>query len=677
MVSSHAPFLISCGGIQVLHLKKNKHRSLGLSTLAVLFIIVIIAIPDLLIGLFIYRDVQASSQAQLDSSAANSLRFLDKNLTQFIQGKTHIVTQLSDSLSGKTDNPKDIQSTLGTVQGVDQDEAALYLANRQGALIFLPATAKIPKSLDPRTRPWYKLAMQYPGKPVITAPYLSSDGSNAMTVTIAETTSDGTGVIGMDLKLSKISAIVNQVKVGESGHAFLLDNNYAWVVNSQAKSGGKAPSALIREFAGRSSGSLFQNNQHVYFVTNQLTGWKIGGTMNLNEIDNMVVPLLVNVGLFALITIIIVTVLVWLIVRKYVLKPTARMVSVFEKISKNDFTQGMDTETTSNREFAQLSVSVNHMMGSLKNVVRTIGSKSEMLAASSEELSASTEENKATSDEISRSIQEIALAADEQANNVERLVEEAEAVNQAVGSITERTSNLARTSDESSQIVQNGQDALQITANQMGTIKEKMSNLSQMVNNLSRQSKEIGEIIHVINDIADQTRLLSLNASIEAARAGENGKGFAVVAGEIQKLSAQSAQSANQINDILTVIQQDTEQVVTSMEDGIHEVDKGMSAVSQSGSSFDNIKSFVNTVSEQIKNVTAAIHDISTSTAHSVASFQPIKELASQTSSNAQNVSAATEEQSASTEEVARSATALSTIADELNQLVATFKIKA
>lgn len=659
------------------HITNNKHRSPSLSTLAILFIVFIIAVPNLLIGFFIYRDVRASSQEQLDNSAANSLQFLDKNLTQFIQGKTHIVSQLSSSLSGKIENPKEIQSALGDIQGVDQDEAALYLADRQGTLIFLPATTKIPKSLDPRTRPWYKLAMEHAGKPVITAPYLSADGSNTMTVTIAETTSDRSGVIGMDLKLDNISAIVNQVKVGESGYAFLLDKNQVWVAGSRVKSGSKAPAGLAKRFAGQSSGNLFQNNQHVYFITNRLTGWTIGGTMNLNEINRTVTPLLVNIGLFALITIIIVTILVWLIVRKYILKPTAGLVTIFEKISKNDFTQEVGAETASNREFAQLGASVRRMTDSLKNVVRTIGSKSETLAASSEELSASTEENKATSDEIARSIQKIALAADEQTSNVDKLIGEAKAVNQAVGSITERTQNLARTSEESRQIVQDGQGALQITANQMGTIKVKVNSLSAVVNHLSEQSKEIGKIIDVINDIADQTRLLSLNAAIEAARAGENGKGFAVVAAEIQKLSAQSAQSANQINDILSVVRKNTEEVTVSMEGGIHEVEKGMTAVNRSGKSFETIESFVNTVSEQIKNVTAAIQDISASTAHSLAAFQPIKELAAETSSNVQNVSAATEEQSASMQEVANSATALSTIADELNQIVAAFKINA
>lgn len=653
-------------------MSSSESKSMKLRTMIILFIVLLVAVPDLLIGTFVYINVRSSAQNQLQDSTENSLRVLDKNLTQFIEGKTHMVSKLAEDLSGK--KPETVKASLKSLQSADKDQAALYLANRKGDLIFLPDSVKIPSDLDPRTRPWYKLAMQHPGSAVITEPYVSSDASHAVTVTIAQTTADQSAVIGMDLKLSNVNDIVNQIKIGKAGYAYLLDKSNLWIANSRAKAGDKAASHLAQKFSGASSGNFVSGNKDIYFRTNKLTGWKIGGTMNTDEIQAVVTPVMVQLLVFAIVTIILISALVWFFVRRIMLKPVNRMVQVFEKMSRNDLSESVNENMRTSLEFSRLNRSINHTIKSLKEVVHTLAVKSEALAASSEELTASTEENKATTDEIAHSVQEIALAADQQSDSVKKLTDSAESINKSVASMQKSTDHLFKTTEESKQVVDQGQKTISTSAGQMEIIRQTVEQLSDMIHSLSSRSKEIGDIIDVIDDIADQTHLLSLNASIEAARAGENGKGFAVVAEEIQKLSAQSSESAHKISEIVTLIQKDTGQVVDSMDKGIVEVGKGMEAVKRSDASFDAIARFVNTVREQIKQVTEEIQKIAAATASSVESFRPIEDLAAQTSSNVQNVSAATEEQSASMEEIASSAASLSSIADELNQIVATFK---
>ncbi|MCL1632749.1 methyl-accepting chemotaxis protein [Sporolactobacillus sp. CPB3-1] len=648
---------------------------LSLNVFLSIFLILVVIIPDLLIGSIIYYAVKQSSQTQLNESTTNSLKIIDKNLTQFFEGKTEMITTLSQRLSGSTDRD-DAQMVLDAVQSGDKDEAALYLADTEGNLTFLPAYVKIPKTLDPRTRPWYKLAMKNPDHPVITPPYQSSDGSRAMTVTIAQTTKDHKAVIGMDLELGKLNDLVNQVKLGQSGYAFLLDSTNKWVVNKKAKAGGKASSQLARQLTGRKARLLTYKDQNIHRIMNTFTGWTIGASIHRNEVNRTVNPLMITILLIIVINLMIVMVFAAWVSRRYILNPFKKMVQTLDQVSSNDLSAGVDASVRMNREFTQLGNSVNKMIDSLRSVMKTLSSKSELLAASSEELTASTEENKATTDEIAHSIEKIATASDQQATGIKKLTRNAEEINQALVSVTKQTDHLAHQSEAAGQVVKEGRQKIAFTSDQMVTIRKTVADLSKVIDKLSRQSEEISGIIQVINDVASQTQLLSLNASIEAARAGEHGKGFAVVAQEIQKLSAESSGNADKISVIVSNIQKDTQQVVRSMKNGLQEVEKGIGAVDESNQSFESIQSFVNQTIEEIEKMSQSIQKVADFTEQATSAYHPIESLAEQTSAQTQQVSAATEEQAASIEEVANSAAELSAIADELNHIAQAFKLE-
>ncbi|MCO7124250.1 methyl-accepting chemotaxis protein [Sporolactobacillus shoreicorticis] len=654
--------------------EKRERRHLSFTGFMMIFLIVVIVIPNFFFGMIIVQQVKKSSQVQLDDHTTNNIKLLNKNLNQFIDGKIYMVTKLSGQLTSDIDSVK-LQAALGNIQRADQDQAALYLANRKGELAFFPSSVKIPKSLDPRTRPWYKQAMEHPGQLIITSPYRSSDGSNVMTVTIAQTTKDSKGVIGMDLKLNKIKKLVNQAKVGATGYVSLLDRENKWVVNKKGKIGTKADDLFVKQLASNKSKPFVYHDQKVYSAINSLTGWRITGNVNVKDINGLVNPLTFTIILSVLVNLIIVILLTVWLVRNYVTKPLKKMVTVFEKVSNNDLTEELDTTSMkTSEELAQLGWSTNKMIDSLKGIVHTLSSKSELLTASSEELTASTEESKATTDEIAHSIEQIAGAANQQASGIKRLTTNAQSINQSIASVTEQMSQLARRYEDSRKFIDNGQETVDVTNNQMAKIKQTVTHLAEMVSNLSKQSQEINAIIHVINDVASQTQLLSLNASIEAARAGEYGKGFAVVATEIQKLSVQSSENADRISSIIATIQEDTEKVVQSMNTGIKEVDKGIHAVKESDQSFDNIETFVSNSIVEIEKISKIIRQIAESTEEATAAYRPIEVFAEQASEQTQGVSAATEEQSASVGEMARSATELSSIADELNQIVQTFQ---
>ncbi|MFT8318543.1 MAG: methyl-accepting chemotaxis protein [Sporolactobacillus sp.] len=394
-----------------------------------------------------------------------------------------------------------------------------------------------------------------------------------------------------------------------------------------------------------------------------------------SQIQAIALPIIDRVAVIALITIVLVVVAVWFVVQFVFLKPMAHFNAHMQAISNRDLTHPLADSVATNKEFSIMKQNMKEMTRSLVEMIGLINEKSGKISASSQGLTASTEENKATADEIAHSLQEVASGADEQLHRVNAARKETDEINLSISSITLQTIQLADASKESTETVTTGEKNVHLATERMTTIKKTVHTLSGLIENLSRQTNDINVIIQAINDIADQTQILSFNAAIEAARAGEQGRGFAVVAEEIRKLADQSADSAQQVHQIITKIQDETDQVVHSMETGVSEVSEGMNAVDLTDQSFRKIEKYFSSIKSQIENVDKDVNTISISSFRAASSYQAMEDSAHRMSTGTQTISAATEEQAGSVEEVAGNASRLSLVADELNQIVSSFKL--
>ncbi|MDF2910545.1 MAG: methyl-accepting chemotaxis protein [Sporolactobacillus laevolacticus] len=655
--------------------KKRGNSKLSLKVIQIFIIVFVVVIPDLIIFSIVYKDVDSSLRSRLYSEAKGNVMALNNNISQFVNEDIFAINQISSQLSGNLSDKKKISTLLADVQKTHVSVQAITIGNNKGNYVRFPDASL---TTTPNQDSWYKMAMAHPNK-VLTTPPFESTLTHKMAILVAKVTPDKKAVIGMDVDISALQKVTKQINVGKSGYAFILDGEGKWVVDPIAKTGSKANHVLFKPLSEHKTGMIKDPEKNkdniVFYTTNPLTGWKIGGVMANQDVRAVVNPLLLKIILIAAALLILFSSLALFYILRYIIKPLEHFVALFSKISDGDLTHRIGKDIEVNREFTNLGHLANQMIDNLKGLMEKITQKSETLAASSEELSASTEENKATSDEIAHSIQEIASEAGESATKIESTKKSSAAISKELEVIDAMASTLDQASETTMQKVDNGQDTLEKAVTQVKNIKETNTQASATIDQLMTQVGNIGQINSLIEEIAAQTNLLSLNAAIEAARAGEEGKGFSVVADEIRKLARESAESTKQISEVIRSIQEQSSAVIKSMESGKIEIDKGIKMIKQTGLSFDDIHSSMNTVSEEVNKVTHSIKAITTEVENVNAAMVGIAELTSVASENSENVSAATEEQSAAMEEVAGSATTLSTLADELQQLVSVFKV--
>jgi methyl-accepting chemotaxis protein len=355
-------------------------------------------------------------------------------------------------------------------------------------------------------------------------------------------------------------------------------------------------------------------------------------------------------------------------------KPIRNLAAYAEKIADGDLRQDEIIVKTKD-EVADLAHAFNRMTLNLRQLIHQINASAEKVAASSEELLATTEQTTKATNHIASAIQEVASGAEIQVTSSKENSIAMEEVSAGILRIAESSATVSESAQEATRLSEQGNQSVQKAIKQMELIELRTRNTEKAIKQLHARSHEIGGIIGVITEIADQTNLLSLNAAIEAARAGHQGRGFAVVASEVRKLAEQSSNSAAQIVGLIKKVQSDTEAANREIDESTKEVILGKTVIHQTGEAFHQILHAVEEVNVQIQDVSATSEQISANTQEVAASVEQLAHIAREASEGSQNVAASSEEQLASMEEITASAEALSKLAQDLQALVTQFKV--
>ncbi len=255
----------------------------------------------------------------------------------------------------------------------------------------------------------------------------------------------------------------------------------------------------------------------------------------------------------------------------------------------------------------------------------------------------------------------LAHAAESQASEIGNA---SQAIGEMVGSIEQVSSNAAESSnvaERAVKIAKRGADVVQSTISGMDTIRGQIQETSKRIKRLGESSQEIGDIVSLINDIADQTNILSLNAAIQASMAGDAGRGFAVVADEVQRLAERSSAATKQIAALVKTIQTDTNEAVISMEQTTSQVVGGAKRAQDAGVALEKIENVSSTLASLIQNISNASGQQSSSASNVANTMQRIQEITAKTTE--------------STERTAASIGMLARMANEMRESVEGFKL--
>lgn len=568
-------------------------------------------------------------ESSVNSQASKIEAWLEENLASMQMAKTMIEKLHPDEAQ--------LQTILDASCGYSENyPEGLFLADANGS--FLKGTDSKKQEPNPKESMWYQEGMTRVNMAVGSA-HQNPDGTNVVSASgLLNDGSDTVRVIAADMTLDRISVIVNSFIEMHDAEAFLVDKDSSVILASRDSGlisrtlGADGQSAFYKDVEKKVSGKSYDfctldGNMTVFKEVNG-TNWLLVSYVPTRVVLADLVGLRNLMIIFSIISILVLCVLIERVTH-VVIRPVKEMTRVITSMASGDFTVSMKVK--GNDEIAVMGRSVEHFIASMKEMIRQMGHVSDRLekqAGSSKNVSGemnsaaniqsqSMTELNATVDQLSVSVNEIAQNATQLAGVVADTKEDSDKVEDKMRTTVE--------------VSEKGKADMESVGNALHNIEISIHNLEEAVDKVGTASGEIVDIIKLIGDIAEETNLLSLNASIEAARAGEAGRGFAVVASQIGVLAKNSADSVAHITSLINEI------------NGL--VDD---AVKQAGSSASDIESSADLIHTAVDTFDQIFQNIQ-ETSHLI---EGVVEKINQVDQVATNVAAISEEQAASSDEI-------------------------
>ncbi|MGR5079718.1 methyl-accepting chemotaxis protein [Photobacterium swingsii] len=569
-------------------------------------------------------------------------------------------------LDTRTDMMLANESIISTNRDVDRELLvtkhagnflSVYAGFTDGRIAFGDKTEDWPADYDPRTRPWYRDAINA-GKTIITEPYQDFDGS--IVVSIAKSfQGQYSGVLASDLTINNIIKEVLSLDIDNAGYAFLVDGENRIVAYRDEALSQKPLTQLdneltadvIRQLAsGQQVGTFFQesdgSNKLIFTTPIAGTTWTLGVVQD-EELAFASISQQMKFVLIASVVLYLVIAAIATYIITNLLRPLTELSKSVEQLAQGsgDLTQRIEIKRMD--EIGELAENMNSFLGQLQMMIKGIVSQSMNLSQYAEQSAEQAEQASLKVSDQQNDVNQIATA-----------IHEMSATSAEVASHAEMTASAAQASTEACEsgkhVISQNREAITSLANQV-------QDAANVIHELESNAQNINQILSTIQGIAEQTNLLALNAAIEAARAGEQGRGFAVVADEVRVLSKRTHDSTEEIRSMIDTLQQNTRQAVDSMQ----------SSTELAGQSVD----YAGAASDSLNQITQTITEISDMASQIASAAEEQRAVSEDISRNTQAIKDVSDHLSVQTAEVSSSARDMNASAEAMRSDVSRFKV--
>lgn len=370
----------------------------------------------------------------------------------------------------------------------------------------------------------------------------------------------------------------------------------------------------------------------------------------------------------------IVGITIMILFSRHLVIPLQKIANAIKNVSHGNLTVE-SLNVKNNDEIGELSKDYSVMVGNLRELLHHINDSSQQVAASAEQLSASSEYTSKAIEEITSSVMQVASGSENQNIQIEDMLSQTVRISGSIYTISGGVNKLDEAASHSLENVEIGNNLIKSGIEHMNNISKNTDEMVELATVLQDNSLQIGKILVFIREIAEQTNLLALNAAIEAARAGEHGRGFAIVANEVKKLAEQSANAADDIAQLVVLIQDETNKAVQTMNVGKESVQAGKQVIDRAGVAFGNISLSITEISDQSSDISASMSEINSIIISLVSSAEDVSSISNESQNYTQHVAASAQEQTAAVEQIAASAENLAKLAEHLQTKIHTFKV--